>query len=100
MYSRKKLIEICENAIVNEKYWHDRDSSGAQQGVGKCWALLKANCPYEILTKGNLKTDKRTIWIEIIYKGFDYFELGGRQSDTFYLPTPEHLKKMDGIDWY
>lgn len=103
-YTRDDLIDICERAIVLEEHWHDRDSAKAQLDVGQAWALLKAGCDFRQLdgTKHEyLKTDERTIWIEIDYKGFNVFEMGSeKDEETFYLPTPERLEQCAGTDWY
>ena len=100
MYKRKELISICEKAIIDQKLWGNRDSSTAQRQVGECWALLKAGCNYEILTKGNLKTNDKTIWVKITFNGFDFFEGGKVETEIFYLPTNTRLNKTNGRDWY
>ena len=103
-YTREKLIEICERAVVAEKDWCNRDSSDAQIQLGKAWALLKADCKYWVRQSGgNCSTDKQTIWIEIEYKGFNYFEYGSEtanESETFYLPTEARLEQAKSKDWY
>jgi len=50
------------------------------------WALLKANCDFNILEK---LTDERMIWIETYSKGFSYFE----NADE-YNYSGDELKKM------
>jgi len=108
-YSREELIGLLAQSFVPEEKWRNRDSAGAQRQVGECLALLKAGCDFEVLTAGNLITDDKTIWVEIWFKGFQYFEgcyededseRNKKQSDTFYLPTAEHLEKAEGSDWY
>ena len=47
-YNREKLIKICEKAIVDISKWSNRDSPSAQINIGKCWALLKAGCEYNL----------------------------------------------------
>ena len=100
LYTREQLIGICESSIVNEDVWSNRDSAMSQKGVGKCWALLKAGCNFKVLTEGGFVTDDRTIWVEIDFRGFSTFEGSGKETSTFYLPTPERLKKSNGSDWY
>lgn len=112
-YSRKELIDICEQAIVQQKDWSDRDSASSHLGIGKCWALLKAGCEYEILFTKDGKgcsTNEDTIWIQFYVHDFQWFEYGSESFDDkrgnadldyhFYLPTEEHLKKANGKDWY
>lgn len=101
MYTREELVAICERAVVPVGKWRNRDSSSAQEGVGRVWALLKAGAEFSILDRGRLATDERTIWIEVDWPGFAHFEYGGHdESDTFYLPTPARLDAANGGDWY
>ena len=72
-YKRAALIKICEDAIVPETQWRNRDSSDAQQQIGQAWALLRAGCEYQVLTEGDLKTDGSTVWVEITHAGFGFF---------------------------
>ena len=51
-YTREDLIAICELAVVPHDRWSDRDTPGAQEGVGKAWAFLKAGCAFRVLTEG------------------------------------------------
>ena len=101
-YSRTKLIDICERAIVHKRNWDDRDSSDAILQVGKAWALLKAGCEFTILTKSSLKTTEDTIWIEISYTDFSGFEndVDDNRKTNFYLPTESRLEENKGKDWY
>lgn len=99
-YTRDELIAICEQAISPQSTWHDRDSEGATRQLGECWALLKAGCDYRMSKEEPCVTDKYIIWIEIVSKGFDYFEIGELREDTFYLPTPTRLAARAGKDWY
>lgn len=115
-YTRKELIEICESAIVSQNKWNDRDSASSQIDIGKCWALLKAGCKFEISTKDNEKisqciTDDKTIWIQFWVKDFCWFDTldadsselpdGIKNSDYFfYLPTKKRLEESKGKDWY
>lgn len=100
-YTREELVAICEAGVVPHEHWHDRDSARSQQKLGQAWAYLKAGCDFRVLTEGTLVTDKETIWIEIDFADFDWFEsreeLG---SETFYLPTQKRLDRADGRDWY
>lgn len=101
-YSREKLIEICERAIVPHEAWHDRDSYSAQNGVGQLWAMLKANAPFAVQTTGtNCVTDERTIWVRITAEGFASFDWGGGpENEVYYLPTEKRLTETAGRDWY
>lgn len=82
--------------------WRDRDSGGAQRQLGEALALLSAGCEYRILRqKGGLETNDNTVWLEIEWKGFGYFDWGGGlDDDTFYLPTRARLDRANGGDWY
>lgn len=99
-YTREDLIKICEQAFVNTDDWHDRDSYYSQCKLGTCYALLKDNCDFKVLHRGDLKTNDNTIWIEIEATGFDWFEGGGMTKETFYLPTQKRIDESDGGDWY
>lgn len=100
-YSRENLISIIEKAFVNEDRWNDRDSAAAQKQLGECYALLKCGCDFYILTDGDLKTDKETIWVRILSKGFSYYEYNaGTDADTYFIPTESRLEKANGSDWY
>lgn len=113
-YTREELIAICEQAIVQQDDWCDRDSQSAQVGVGKCWALLKAGCEFQVTYDHNKRlfsacvTDDKTIWLRTWSKGFNYFEYGeddggpfeNMEEDHFYLPTPKRLAERAGRDWY
>jgi hypothetical protein len=99
--TREELIYICESAIVHVAWWRNRDTPRSQSQIGECWALLKAECNYRILTDGDVKTDERTIWIEIEHPVFGTFDLAGRmEKSTFYLPTKQRLAASSGSDWY
>lgn len=99
MITRKELIRLCENSIVKENKWHDRDSEKAQIQIGEAWALLKAGCMYREVSKNS-----HTLDIEVFSNGFRWFESGGeedcKESRTFYIPTEERLKESKGGDWY
>ena len=101
-YTRKVLIELCKKAVVPHQRWSNRDASSAQRQVGELFMLLSANCPFEIITVGNWKTDKNTIVIEISFHGFSSFESGRKylEKETFYLPTQKRLDESKDEDWY
>lgn len=93
---RIELIKICENAVVDESEWRNRDTASAQRQLGECWALLKAGCNYTV-------TDRRTdvIWLDVYFDGFMTKDAGAsKDSESFYLPTFEDLKRVNGSDWY
>lgn len=104
MITRDELIHICDlGTRVYFKDWYNRDSPEAMIQLGKAWALLKSGCPFKILTKGSLKTDDQTIWLEITWPGFSAMEDAECEweIDTFYLPTMDRLQKVrEGKDWY
>jgi hypothetical protein len=114
-YTREKLIEICEKAIVNQSKWQNRDSASSQIGVGQCWALLKSGCKFQIATKentiGSCITSEKTIWIQFWVKDFTWYDTLDGDSDEypdgidnseyqFYLPTEKRLVNSKGEDWY
>jgi hypothetical protein len=99
-YSREDLLSLCSGGIVPESSWRNRDSAGSQQQLGEAWALLSAGCRFDVLQSGLLKTDEKTVWIEIEFKGFGYFEQGEISAETYYIPTRERLIAAKGEDWY
>lgn len=101
-YTRDDLLAICQAAFVPQEKWRNRDTSGAQRQLGECYALLKAGCDFRILRGGRyLDTDDRTIWVEVEFRGFRYFDHdGGTEDETYYLPTRERLERAAGRDWY
>ena len=101
-YTREELIRLCEKAIVPCDKWSNRDSSDAIRQIGNTWALLKAGCPFKVLTEGNLKTDDRTIWVECTFTNFMGYECGvdDNAKETNYIPTEKRLKEKKGSDWY
>lgn len=97
--TRDELIELCIRGSVPQDRWRDRDSAGAQRQLGECLALLAAGCDF---TCGR-RNDDRTWWVDIWFKGFDFFEWGsdkGFDSDHFYVPTDKRLTENAGKDWY
>lgn len=99
--TREDLIQICEDGIVPQEKWMDRDSAEAQKQLGEALALLKCGCDFVILKEGDLKTDSRTIWIEIYSEGFAHHDYGGNiDRDTYYLPTRSRLDNNKNSDWY
>lgn len=103
-YSREELVAICEQAVVPESKWCNRDSPGAHEQLGLCWVMLKAGCDFDVHPAGDSGcfTNERTIWVTVYWKNFCAFEYGSRERDdkTFYLPTPASLEKNQGRDWY
>jgi tetrahydrodipicolinate N-succinyltransferase len=115
-YTREKLIEICEKAIVNQSKWQNRDTAASQISIGKCWALLKSGCKFMVQTEENredseLVTDENTIWIQFWVKDFKWFDWldaneeeypdGCKEHDYFfYMPTEKRLENSKGEDWY
>ena len=101
--TREDLIAVCERGRVPQDKWHDRDSAAAQRQLGEAWALLSAGCDFKVLDKGTLKSDAKTTWVEITFKGFAYMEDPEPEmlrSENFYLPTVAQLDHAAGGDWY
>ena len=97
--SREFLIDLCEKSIVQEDEWDNRDTPESQMNVGKLWALLKCGCDF----KAEFEGDGKTINVEVVHEGFMSMEgpsTYSKDTDYFYLPTPERLIEMDGTDWY
>jgi hypothetical protein len=103
-YSREVLVDLCERAAVPVDHWHDRDSAGAQKQVGEALMLLKAGCDFSM--SEDPVTDEKTVWIRVVYPGFNAFECGRDRADgywdddTFYIPTNVRLARSEGKDWY
>lgn len=97
---RQHLIDLCERGVVPQDKWLDRDTARAQRQLGEALVLLKAGCEFRINPNERLQSTARMIWIEVEYKGFDYFEEGDLSDDTFYIPTDKRLREVDGGDWY
>lgn len=104
-FSRENLIAICEAAVVPVAKWRNRDTPGAQEAVGLCWAMLKAGCDFHVhpaSEDSGCYTDDHTIWLTVHWPTFSSFEYenGETQDATFYLPTPKRLLANTGRDWY
>jgi len=101
-YTREDLVALCEQAIVPESKWHDRDSQKSQVRIGTAWALLRAGCDFDDVTSDpDLGDYGGTIWIRIYSRGFNYFDWDGElEDDLFYIPTSERLDRASGKDWY
>lgn len=57
--------------------WRNRDSPSSQEKTGMLWALLKANCQFEILfEKDGLCTDEQTIWIRVVVAKISPYSIG------------------------
>lgn len=102
-YTREELIGLCEKASVQEHDWSNRDSAEAQMQIGKCLMLLKAGCEFVIWTEGDEDadtciTDEDTIWVNIKFKGFAFFEGDMEEKEHFYIPTKKRVG--EGGDWY
>lgn len=95
---REHLIDLCERGVVPENRWYDRDSATAQRQLGEALALLRAGCDFRLSAAP--ASDPDTWWVQIVFKGFGYFDWGGELDDElFYIPTSERLERRDG-DWY
>lgn len=57
-YTRKQLIQICIDAVVPCKEWHDRDSYSAQCKIESIYNGLCAGLKYTYTIEND-----RTIWI-------------------------------------
>lgn len=100
-YSRADLITLCALGVVPVEQWSNRDSSAAQEQLGRAGALLRAGCEYVL----DADTDDRTIWVTVDYPGFSAFEYGqddrgNWDSSYFYIPTKQRLQEQAGKDWY
>lgn len=115
VYTREMLIDICEKAVVDTSKWDNRDSAQAQIGVGTAWALLKADCKFEVTYKPKSDpcvTDDKTIWIQFFVTDFYWFDGMGHEERKkypdgkpnhdyhFFLPTQKRLDENPGGDWY
>lgn len=104
--TREELIALCDDGVVPVDKWSNRDSASAQKQLGEARALLAAGCDFDVIDdRGRLKSDDRTLWVEIIYPGFQAFEWGHSErahwdDDTYYLPTRQRLDDNAGRDWY
>ncbi|MBD2503916.1 hypothetical protein [Anabaena azotica] len=92
--TREELIALCQRAIVKESNWRNRDSFLSQENIGRCWALLQADCQYEIVE------NSRTWDLEFEVRGFQYFEIGEIEIVSGYIPKQELLDAKSGNDWY
>lgn len=98
--TREQLIDLCRRGSVPQTEWRNRDSAKAQMQLGEALMLLRAGCDFEVLSEGDLKSDKDTWWVRIKYEGFAYFEDGDYSTDLAYIPTEARLTKTAGGDWY
>ncbi len=96
--TREEVIALCDAAVRPESTWFNRDSAAAQMQVGELRALLMSGC--EFVKEDQSTLDKRTHWITVSFKGFNYFEEGDLHYSTFYLPTQERLDQVGEGDWY
>lgn len=104
-YSREELVAICERAVVPHAKWSNRDTPGSHEKLGLAWVMLKAGCEFSVhpsSEKSGCFTGRDVIWLTIYWRNFNDFEYGTgpSESDSFYLPTPERLAKVDGRDWH
>ncbi|MGL5719466.1 MAG: hypothetical protein ACRCYP_01540 [Alphaproteobacteria bacterium] len=108
-YTRGRLIEICEKAVVPVEKWSNRDTPSAQEKIGLCWILLKDGCEFRVIVgssdpKDNCVTNEDTIWLKIRWPSFDDIEWGDKgncsNEELFYLPTEARLHRREGRDWY
>ena len=101
--THEMLIAICERAAAYPySKWNDRDCAEATMQLGRCWALLKAGCPFYLSRASPCISDARTWWITVNFTDFSGFEYGERNNaqETFYLPTMERLDAEEGGCWY
>ena len=94
-YTRKKLIELCDKAIVPYHLWNDRDTPSAQVNIATIRAYLLAGCNYR-LNLHKPKTDENTIWIEIKHYVFE----STPDWQLYYMPTEKRINESNGGDWY
>lgn len=102
-YTRNDLIYLCVRGFVQQDKWSNRDSAKAQVQLAQCYALLWAGCKFHVPTADDAKcmaTTADTVWVDVSYQGFSYFEEGILSTDTFYIPTERRLDEANGEDWY
>ena len=103
-YTREELIAICEQAVVPEEKWRNRDSPSAQRQIGEAWGRLKAGCSFYVHVEEDTNSWRmgRVIRLSITSLSFDHFECGSdaKDSESYYLPSPLRLKESEGKDWY
>lgn len=101
-FTRETLIELCQDGLVPQTKWYNRDSASAQRQLGEALALLSAGCNYRVLReRGGLDTNDQTIWLEIESEGFAYHDYDGPlDRDNYYIPTRNRLDENAGSDWY
>ena len=126
-YTRKRLIRICQDGVVNHKKWNNRDSFNAQQMINSIYEGLTAEFDFKI----DKDTDEDTIWINFINIDLDklcdcksleicdiddYFrdcdpkhetEMFEGEGINFesnwcngFMPTRKRLNNCKGEDWY
>lgn len=98
--SREELIALCDRGVVSQDKWSDRDSAGAQRQLAECRALLLAGCDFAQSKGVRPKSDDSTIWVDVMFHGFQWFECDSIERDLFYVPTAKRLDEADGGDWY
>jgi len=98
--TRQELITLCNRGVVPQTHWHNRDSAGAQIQLATARTLLLAGCEFRLDDTEPTISDKNTWWIEVTYKGFNYFEEGELSTKLFYVPTDVRLIQTAGKDWY
>jgi len=96
--TREDLIDLCERGLVPQSKWRDRDSAKAQLQLGEARVLLRAGCDFTLA--GSPLSTEDTWWIEVVYRGFGWFEEHEMYDETFYIPTAQRLAKRAGNDWY
>ncbi len=90
--TRKELIQICKDAVVNHKNWDDRDSYSAQKSIQSIYKGLTSGIGFRIITKEINKSyhsDEQTLLIEFI-----------QPIDLDILETGQHLKISSRKDYY
>ena len=102
--TREELLAICRDGFVPQAKWDNRNSARAQMQLGQAYALLTAGCDYSV------HHENQTLWVRIIFRGFDWFEGGYEpepddrdwylENKEFYLPTRDRLTQRNGGDWY
>jgi hypothetical protein len=99
--TRKRLIALCEQGIVQVDKWMDRDTPATQQQLGICWAYLKAGCNFTIISE-----EEEFLYLTIFHPTFRTIESQHPgepeelESTDFYIPTERKIKECKGRDWY
>jgi hypothetical protein len=66
-YTREELIKLCETTIKNISNWDLNFSLTDNLLKGESWALLKAGCPFKIITQSDYTPEELAADEDITY---------------------------------